>query len=217
MKPLIWIEGVIGCGKTTFAREVAKRLGLLLLEEPVATNPYLEPFYKDPPRYAFGFQMRMLGQRYLMQRTAACVSAGALPQYNGAILDRSIAGDRVFCKLHNEAGNINDLDWRTYEELYEIMCNTLLPPTLLVYLDAQPKTAYERMCKRARKAEAGVPLEYLEQLRDGYAVLLEEARRGLRPWGHAVNVMRLIWDPVSAEPDWEAVTATVQDACASLR
>lgn len=34
-RPLIWVEGVIGAGKTTFAREVAKRLNLRLIEEPV--------------------------------------------------------------------------------------------------------------------------------------------------------------------------------------
>jgi len=212
MKPLIWVEGIIGCGKTTFAREVGKRLGFLVLEEPVEDNPYLGPFYQNPAKYAFGFQIFMLHRRYAMQRAAACVSIGAFAGA-GAILDRSIAGDCVFAKMHMQSGNIDPIDWKTYEMAYEIMCNTLLPPTLLVYLDAQPETAFKRMQMRNREAESKVPLSYLKELRAGYTKLIEEAERGLRPWGHAVKVRQLVWDPVSAIPDWDAVASTIGDAC----
>lgn len=212
MKPLIWVEGIIGCGKTTFAREVGSRLGFMILEEPVEDNPYLDPFYKNPAKYAFGFQMFMLHRRYAMQRAAACVSMGAFPS-KGAILDRSLAGDRVFAKMHRDSGNIDPIDWKTYELAYEIMCNTLLPPTLLVYLDAQPETAFRRMVARGREAESKVPVSYLRELRAGYVKLIEEAERGLRPWGHAVKVRQLVWDPVSAIPDWDAVSQTIADAC----
>lgn len=53
-RPLIWVEGLIGCGKSTFSKEVGSRLGLRVIEEPVATNPYLGKFYKEPQKYAFG-------------------------------------------------------------------------------------------------------------------------------------------------------------------
>ena len=51
-RPLIWVEGIIGAGKSTFSREIAKRLELRLIEEPVETNPYLEKFYQDLIREA---------------------------------------------------------------------------------------------------------------------------------------------------------------------
>ena len=212
-RPLIWVEGVIGCGKTTFSREVGKRLNLRVIEEPVESNPYLEKFYKEPQRYAFGMQVYLLHQRYMMQRLAADEATG-VGGAGGAILDRSLSGDRVFAKLHMECGNINELDWETYEMAYNFMARNLLPPTLLIYLDVQPETAYERMKKRNRSAESGVPLEYLKQLQVGYQELLEEAERGLMPWAHAVRVSRMVWEPDTIRPEqWDAVAATVKGQC----
>lgn len=212
-RPLIWTEGIIGAGKTTFSREVAKRLQLRLIEEPVGDNPYLECFYQDQKKWAFGFQMFMLHRRYLMQRLAADEATG-LGGYQGAILDRSLSGDRVFAKMHMECGNIERIDWDTYEMAYDIMCRTLLPPTLLVFLDIQPETAHARMKKRGREAEKEVPLSYLESLRRGYQDLLTEAERGLLPWAHAVRVCRIPWDPDTlSEQQWDQTARTIREAC----
>lgn len=211
--PLIWVEGIIGAGKSTFAKEVSRRLGLRLIEEPVDDNPYLAPFYEDPKKWAFGMQMFLLHKRYAQQQLASLEATG-VGGFHGAILDRSLSGDRVFAKLHRKAENIEELDWKTYEMAYQIMCRTLLPPTLMVFLDIQPETAFERMRKRNRDAEAGVPLEYLRELRDGYQELLQEAEHGLLPWAHAVRVCRIPWDTDTIEPQaWDAVAETIRGAC----
>jgi thymidylate kinase len=111
-------------------------------------------------------------------------------------------------------GNINELDWHTYEMAYNYMARTLLPPTLLIFLDVQPETAYDRMKKRNRSAEVGVPLEYLVSLRKGYQELLQEAERGLMPWAHAIRVSRMVWEPdTTTSTQWDAVAATVKDMC----
>lgn len=215
-RPLIWVEGIIGAGKTTFARKVAKRLNLRIIEEPVETNPYLEEFYKDPKAWAFGMQVFLLHKRFAMQQLASFEATG-VGGYEGAILDRSLSGDRVFARLHRDAGNITQLDWSTYEMAYEVMCRTLLPPTLLVFLDVQPQTAFERMRKRARNAEAFVPLEYLVKLREGYQELLIEAERGLLPWAHAIRTCRIPWDPETTTSEaWDAVALTVRDSCRTI-
>jgi len=212
-KPLIWVEGIIGAGKTTFAREIAKRLELRLIEEPVDDNPYLEPFYKDPKAHAFGMQVLLLHRRYAIQQLASLEATG-IGGYQGAILDRSLSGDRVFAKLHLQEGNITELDWKTYEEAYMIMARTLLPPTLMVFLDIQPETAFARMQKRNREAEVGVPIEYLNKLQNGYQELLREAEHGLLPWAHAVRVCRIPWDTDTLEPSaWDAVSETIRGAC----
>jgi len=188
-------------------------LELRVIEEPVDSNPYLDLFYKDPKTYAFGMQIFLLHRRYAMQQLASyeCTTAG---QYAGAVLDRSLSGDRVFAKMHREAGNIHEIDWHAYEEAYSIMARSLLPPTLLIFLDVQPKTAFERMKQRNRGAEAGVAIEYLIKLREGYQALLHEAETGLMPWAHAVRVARLVWDPETiSSGQWDAVSQTVKDAC----
>jgi len=212
-KPLLWVEGVIGSGKTTLCRKVGQLLDLRVIEEPVDSNPYLKLFYRDQKTHAFPMQMLLLGRRYAMQQLASyeCTAAGS---HAGAILDRSLSGDRVFAKMHMEAGNISRLDWETYEELHNIMARSLLPPTLLVYIDVQPQTAYDRMKKRNRDAEMNVSLDYLIKLREGYKELLAEAERGLLPWAHAIRIIRIPWDPDTITDDqWRQTAATIKDAC----
>lgn len=212
-KPLIWVEGIIGAGKSTFSREIAQRLNLRLIEEPVETNPYLEKFYQDPKQYAFGMQVFLLHKRYAMQQLASYEATG-VGGYSGAILDRSLSGDRVFAKMHKESGNINELDWKTYEIAHQYMCRSLLPPTLLIFLDVQPQTAYDRMKARNRNAEVGVPLEYLSKLRKGYQELLREAESALLPWAHAIRILRIPWDfAVHSKEEWDAISLTVKDSC----
>lgn len=214
-RPLIWVEGIIGAGKSTFAREVGKRLKLEMIEEPVESNPYLEKFYEDPARWATMMQIFLLHKRYAMQQMAAWLATG-ISGASGAILDRSLSGDRVFAKMHRDTGNIHQLDWETYEMAYNYMVRSLLPPTLLVFLDVQPLTAFNRMKKRNRDAEAGVPLEYLVKLREGYQEMLREAKTGMMPWSHAIQVATIVWDPDTATPEeWDAVAQTVSDMCRS--
>lgn len=209
--PLLWVEAIIGAGKTTFCREIGQRLGLRVVEEPADDNPYLKKFYDDPKKYAFPMQMHLLNKRKLMQQLAA-IEATGIGGNRGAILDRSISGDRVFAKLHMKVGNIDPDFWQIYEDSYLDACTSLMPPTKLIFLDVQPETAYERMKARNREAEVKVPLSYLRDLRTGYQELLHEAETGLLPWAHAVKVTRLIWDPINDMPDWDRVAATIRDS-----
>lgn len=220
---LIWVEGVISSGKSTFSREIGKRLNLRLIEEPVSKaeskvdNPYLEKFYKDPAKYGFPMQIFLLHQRYAMQQLASyeCTGVGG---YSGAILDRSIAGDRVFAKMLMQNKYIDPLDYETYLTAYNIMCRSLLPPTLFIYLDVQPETAFNRMHKRNRSAENGVSLEYLKQLRTGYQELIKEAEQCLLPWSHAIKVCRIPFDlEIIDDKQWDAMALTIQDACHNIK
>lgn len=217
-KPLIWCEANLGAGKTTFCRKMSERLHLRVIEEPVGNgegidNPYLEKFYKDPAKYSFPMQIFLLHQRYAMQQLASYEATG-VGGYNGAILDRSLSGDRVFAKILMQDGFIDPLDFQTYETAYSIMCRSLLPPTLLIFLDVQPKTAYERMKKRNRAAESNVSLEYLTKLHKGYQELLEEAEKGLLPWSHAVRICRIPYDfDVHTEQEWDSIALTIKSAC----
>ena len=220
-KPLIWVEGLIASGKSSFSREIAKRLNLRLVEEPVdsstaVTNPYLELFYKDPKRWAFSMQIYLLHQRYAMQQLAAYEATG-VGGYAGAVLDRSLSGDLVFAKMLMKSGHIDPLDFETYKIAYNIMCRSLLPPTLLIYLDVQPQTAFDRMKKRNRNAETGVPLEYLVDLRKGYIELIADAEKALLPWAHSVRICRIPFDfNIHEEKEWDAIALTVKDACKTI-
>lgn len=210
--PIIWLEGIIGSGKTSFAREVGKRLEFRVLEEPVDTNPYLAEFYRDPRRWAWPMQIHLLHYRFGLKKLADYSAATGAEK--GIIVDRSIAGDRVFAKLHYEIGNISKLEWETYEFAYQMLARDLQPPTTLIYLDVQPRTALERIQKRNRTVENGLELSYLVELRDGYNALLQELQRGLCPWAHSVEALRIVWDRETVAPtEWDSVAATVASAC----
>ena len=191
--PVIWVEGPIGCGKTTLAKTLSAELGLRLIQEPVESNPYLGLFYKDQKRWAFAMQMELLHRRFAMQKIAS-YEATTEGGYPGAVLDRGLPGDRVFAKLHMLAGNMHRLEWETYERAYDVMACSLVSPSLMVFLDVEPDVALRRVQKRARGAESGMALDYLDKLRRGYLDLLVEIQSGRHAWSRGMEVMRLAWN-----------------------
>jgi deoxyadenosine/deoxycytidine kinase len=191
--PIIWVEGLIGAGKSTLTRQLAQELHLRGIYEPVETNPYLDVFYRDPKRWAFAMQIELLMRRYAMQQQAAWESV-TMGGYNGAILDRGLPGDRVFCKLHRLAGNVSDLEWQTYERAYNIMTCALVPPSLLVFLDVQPDVAMARVRARNRIVETDLPMKYMEDLYRGYLDLLSEIQSGRHTWSRGMEIIRVPWN-----------------------
>lgn len=191
--PIIWIEGIIGAGKSTLTRALADELKLRAIMEPVKTNPYLELFYDDQKRWAFPLQIELMGRRYALQQLAAyeALSEGG---YRGAILDRGLPGDRVFARMHMLAGNISELEFATYERWFDIMTSSLRVPSLVVFLDVTPEVALERIRGRGRKAEKDIPIEYLRDLRKGYLDLLIEIESGQHAWSAGMGVKRVAWN-----------------------
>lgn len=200
--PVIWVEGIIGAGKSTLADMLSKSLGIRVFHEPVDSNPYLEKFYKDPKRWAFPMQIHLMHDRYAMQKEAAYGSTRG----NGAILDRGMPGDRVFCKLHMLTGNIDELEWNTYEKAYEVMACSLTPPSLLIFLDVEPDVALERVKTRNRGVETGITLKYLTDLRKGYLDLMCEIESGVHSWSKGMEVRRLPWN-MDHQPVQPLITA----------
>jgi deoxyadenosine/deoxycytidine kinase len=190
---LIWVEGILGAGKTTFCREVAEQLPLRCLEEPVEDNPYLERFYLAPARWAFPMQIDLLYRRYVIQKLAAYESIGE-GGYHGALIDRGMPGDRVFARLHYEAGNMSFLEWSTYQRIYKTLACSLLPPSILIFLHVDPRTAMDRVIARNRSAEVGLELAYLEKLHQGYQEMLVEIQSGVHPWGRGVEIWKVDWN-----------------------
>ena len=193
-KPIIWVEGLIGAGKTTLATALAERLNLRALFEPIGSNPYLKDFYCDQKRWAFPMQIELMMRRYAMQKTAAYEAVSSDSQWSGCVLDRGLPGDRVFCRLHMLHENMSHKEWETYERAYEIMACSITPPSLLIFLDIEPEVALQRVVERNRDAEKGLPLKYLQDLRAGYLDLLVEIESGTHAWSRGMEVKRIPWN-----------------------
>ncbi len=178
----IGVSGLIGAGKSTLTRQLADHLDQQSEDgtwkavfEPVETNPYLEDFYKDIPRWTFNMQMFLLAARFKQHQQVLwdpCHERGG-----GVVQDRTIYEDTIFARMHRDDGLLDDRDWNTYIEHFHVMQGFLRYPDVILYLRVSPEKALERINQRSRDAEAGIPLDYLKKLYDGYEEFVEEMAR----------------------------------------
>ena len=161
-KPVIIVEGQIGVGKTTIGELLEARYGIPLFRELTrdSTLQLLDRFYADKRRWAFTLQVHFLNERFRMIKD--------IFRNGGGLLDRSIYGDRIFADLLHDDGDMTDEEFETYETLLENMLEHAQKPDLLVYLDCSVDTAMERIRRRNRGLEGGIPRDYLEKLNARY-------------------------------------------------
>ena len=57
LKPIWFIEGNIGAGKTSLSKQIAEEFERKLILERFKDNPFLPKFYEDASRYAFPLEM----------------------------------------------------------------------------------------------------------------------------------------------------------------
>jgi deoxyadenosine/deoxycytidine kinase len=79
------------------------------------------------------------------------------------ICERSIdAGRHIFAEMLRDDGMIDDVCFKIYTGLFDSTLGEF-PLDAVLHLDVVPKVCLERVGKRAREGEAGIPLEYLEK------------------------------------------------------
>jgi deoxyadenosine kinase len=177
---LIGVSGIIGVGKSTLTKSLGEIGNYNVLHEPVETNEYLSKFYEDMSRYSFPMQIYLLNHRFKQHQQMVWSD-------ESTVQDRTIYEDVIFAKMLRESGHMEDLDFKTYVGLFQNMCNFLHRPDVIVYLDVDPKVALARINQRSRGCESGIPLEYLESLRDGYEEWLQDIEG-------RIPVLRLDWN-----------------------
>jgi len=162
MKRFIAVAGNIGVGKSTLVRLLSQRLGWKAFFEPVTENPYLADFYSDMRRWAFHSQIFFLIQRLRAHRQLALYPSSVLQ-------DRTVYEDaEVFARNLYLQGFIQQRDYDTYNELYQVLCESLPAPDLLIYLRAPVKVLYDRILQRGRDYERRIDPDYLRQLNTLY-------------------------------------------------
>jgi deoxyadenosine kinase len=157
----ISISGLIGAGKSTLADALGAAMELPVYHEPVADNPYLELFYGDMRKYAFPMQIWLLNARFRQQQEIIWAK-------RGAVQDRSIYEDSIFASMLERSGLMESRDYNTYTGLFDNMSSFMRTPTMIVWLDVEPTTAYARIKARGRACEVDVTLDYLVALHAAY-------------------------------------------------
>jgi deoxyadenosine/deoxycytidine kinase len=158
MKKFVAVAGNIGVGKSTLVELLCQNLGWQPFYEPVAENPYLADFYADMRTWAFHSQIFFLTHRLRMHRQL-------LDHPTSVLQDRTVYEDaEIFAHNLFRQGLIQDRDFRSYRELYEVVTEFLPPPDLVVYLRASVPTLLSRISQRGRDFERQITPEYLGQL-----------------------------------------------------
>lgn len=170
---LVIVEGNIGVGKSTLSCQLARKLNYRVFLEPTTKNPYLEKFYKDPKRYALKLQLWIFKQRF---RTYIAATKHVLQTGQGVLLDRSVFSDTVFADVNFQQGTISLEGYEYYKDLKKKALQSVPVPHTTLYLDVSPETCHERILRRGRDYESGIPLEYLKGLDASYKKFLEEMR-----------------------------------------
>ena len=162
----IAIEGVIGAGKTTLARKLARSLGATLLLEQPDDNPFLPRFYRDPAGTAFSTQMT-----FLLQRAGQVEQLHQRDLFSGQfVADFMFDKDRLFAELTLSAG-----DLALYARVFERLSFELPKPDRLIYLTAPTDLLMTRIAQRGRHYETPIEPSYLEALSGAYARWFRES------------------------------------------
>lgn len=168
MKHFVAVAGNIGVGKSTLVNLLSNKLGWEPIFEPVDENPYLADFYTDMAAWSFHSQIFFLTRRLLAHRKL-------IDHPTSVIQDRSVYEDaEIFARNLFLQGNMQERDYHTYRDLYQVLTRFLPPPDLVVYLRAGVDTLLKRIVQRGRDYERRIQPEYLERLNDLYSIWTEK-------------------------------------------
>lgn len=153
------IEGPIGVGKTSLAERMAGDFQYeLCLEEP-DENPFLKDFYQDREKHAFTTQIH-----FVMQR-----SQQINKYFSDELIDKRIISDFIFQKEDLFAKlNLSSNEYKTFLSIKSKFYNFNPKPDLVIYLQASPKSIYERIKSRGKSYEEKLSLEYLQRVCEMY-------------------------------------------------
>lgn len=159
MARIVVIEGLIGVGKTSLCRLLARDRGARLVLEPADDNPFLASFYADPKRFAFPAQMFYLATRYAQQ----------LELRQGDLFTDLIVSDYIYAKDRLFAEEtLNEAELALYDRFAGLLDGGVPNPDFVLFLDAPTDVILKRIQRRAISAEQQIPASYLDSLRTRY-------------------------------------------------
>lgn len=155
----IAVEGCIGVGKTTLARNIARLFNYDMLLEQPEENPFLERFYRDPRSTALPTQLFFLFQRANQLQSLRQDDMFAPVR----VADFLIEKDQLFARV-----TLDDDELNIYRQVYDKLVINAPKPDLVIYLQAPLDVLLERIRQRGISAEQHISADYLKALNDAY-------------------------------------------------
>ena len=155
----IAVEGPIGAGKTTLTKLLANSFGYDTFLEQPSENPFLPDFYVNPSQAALGTQLFFLFQRVKQIQELKQEDIFSSNKVSDFLLDK----DKLFAKATLSAEEL-----KLYEQIYNYLSLDLPTPDLVIYLQAETKTLYERVMHRGIEMEKTISFDYLDLLNETY-------------------------------------------------
>ncbi|WP_298167411.1 deoxynucleoside kinase [Acidithiobacillus sp.] len=151
---IISIEGPMGAGKTSLARQLGHALGGQIILEAPAQNPFLCRFYQGPGA-ALATELQ-----FLMQRRAQWQHPG---DKHWIISDHSARKDEIFTPL-----TLDTEELRLFQALRMALDYHPAPADLMIFLDAPLPILLERIRVRGDAYEQALTADYLERVQAAY-------------------------------------------------
>jgi deoxyguanosine kinase len=155
----IAIEGCIGVGKTTLARNIAHLFNYDMLLEQPEDNPFLERFYRDPKSTALPTQLFFLFQRANQIQSLRQNDLFEPVRVSDFLIDK----DQLFARV-----TLDDDEFNIYRQVYDKLVIDAPRPDLVIYLQAPLNVLSERIRQRGINAEQYISQDYLKALNDAY-------------------------------------------------
>ncbi|MGE7875339.1 deoxynucleoside kinase [Bacillus paramycoides] len=167
--PFITVEGPIGVGKTSLAKEISTHMQLHLLKEIVDENPFLGKFYEDIDEWSFQTEMFFLCNRY---KQLEDINIKYLNQRQPVVADYHIFKNLIFASR-----TLKDSQYDKYMQIYRILTQDMPVPNVIVYLTASLETLQKRIAMRGREFEKNMDPNYLLQLTKDYETAMDAFKK----------------------------------------
>ena len=156
----IAVEGAIGVGKTTLARQLAETFNYQVLLENAEDNPFLERFYQNQKNAALATQLFFLFQR--SQQIEDLRQGDIFEPVR--VSDFLIEKDRLFARL-----NLDKDEYQLYDRVYQQLTINAPKPDLVIYLQASVDVLISRIQNRGIDYEQVISRDYLESINEAYS------------------------------------------------
>jgi deoxyadenosine/deoxycytidine kinase len=156
----IAVEGAIGVGKTTLAKQLAGTFNYQMLLENAEDNPFLQRFYQNQKNAALATQLFFLFQR--SQQIQDLRQGDIFEPVR--VSDFLIEKDRLFARL-----NLDDDEYQLYDKVYQQLTIDAPKPDLVIYLQSSVDVLLSRIENRGVDFEQQISAQYLKSINEAYS------------------------------------------------